>query len=219
MPMRKSSTASWIYGAGEPLGGGCVVLHAMNMARSEKNIHPIINDRYSPRSFTERAVSDGDLELVLEAARWAPSSMNEQPWRFLVTRLGGEGHAELLAALNPSNQRWADKAPVLLLLMTNRTLTRNGQENLHARHDLGIATGLFAVQATALGLGLHVLGGFSAEKARAAFAITDTLDIVTVIALGFPGTAEGLPDDLKLREGNRSTRKPLAEIVSYGRWT
>ena len=216
--MPKSSTASWINGAGEPLRVQRVALHELNMARSEKNIHPIINDRYSPRSFADRDVSDIELELVLEAARWAPSSMNEQPWRFLVTRRGGEGHAQLLAALNPSNQRWALMAPVLILVMANRLLTRNGQENPHARHDVGIATGLFAAEATALGMGLHILGGFSADNARASFAIPDALDIVTVIALGFPGGAEALPDDLKLREGNRSTRKPLPEIVSYGKW-
>ena len=85
--------------------------------RSELDIHPMLNARFSNRAFSEREVSDAELELVLEAARWAPSSMNEQPWRFLVTRRGGEGHGTLLAALNPSNQIWVDKAPVLILAM------------------------------------------------------------------------------------------------------
>ena len=108
--------------------------------RSDLPVHPVLNERFSPRAFSDRAITDAELELVLEAARWAPSSMNEQPWRFLVTRKGGDGHAELLAALNPSNQVWADKAPVLILNLVHRTVSKNGQENYHARHDLGLAT-------------------------------------------------------------------------------
>ncbi len=187
------------------------------MGRSELDIHPILNERYSPRAFAPVPVTDEELTAVLEAARWAPSSMNEQPWRFLVTRHGGDGHAALLAGLNPSNQRWADKAPVLILVMAARTLSRNGQENHHARHDVGMAAAQLTAQATALGLGLHILGGFKAEEVRAAFAVPDTLDLVSVIALGHPGTADQLPDDLREREVRRSPRKALGEIVSFGR--
>lgn len=189
----------------------------MTMGRSELDIHPILNDRYSPRAFADVPVTDTELDAVLEAARWAPSSMNEQPWRFLVTRAGGDGHAELLAGLNPSNHRWADKAPVLILVMAVRTLSRNGQENHHARHDVGMATAQLTAQATALGLGLHILGGFKAEEVRQAFAVPDILDLVSVIALGHPGSADQLPDDLRERELRRSPRKALNEIVSYGR--
>lgn len=189
----------------------------MSMGRSELNIHPILNDRYSPRAFANVPVTDAELDAVLEAARWAPSSMNEQPWRFLVTRAGGDGHAELLAGLNPSNQRWADKAPVLILVMAMRILSRNGQENHHARHDVGMATAQLTAQATALGIGLHILGGFKAEEVRASFDVPETLDLVSVIALGHPGPADILPDDLREREMRRSPRKALSEIVSYGR--
>ncbi|MBP7408972.1 MAG: nitroreductase family protein [Flavobacteriales bacterium] len=188
------------------------------MSRSELDIHPVINERYSPRAFSDRTVTDHELELLLEAARWAPSSMNEQPWRFLVTRRGGEGHGELLDALNPSNQRWADKAPVLILVMAKRSLSRNAQENHHARHDVGMATAHLSAQATALGMGLHILGGFHADVARKAFSIPEGMDIVSVIVLGFPGTLEQLEPDLRDREARRSPRKPLEEIVSYGRF-
>lgn len=188
------------------------------MARSSIAIHPILNERYSPRSFSERLVRQEELELLLEAARWAPSSMNEQPWRFLVTRRSEEGHAALLASLAPSNMRWADKAPVLVLVMATRHLSRNGQENFHARHDVGGAIAQLTVQATALGLGLHQLGGFNAATARAAFGLPETLDLISVIALGYPGDPATLPDDLKERELKRSPRKPLQEIVAYGKW-
>ena len=186
--------------------------------RSDLPVHPVLNERFSPRAFSDRAITDAELELVLEAARWAPSSMNEQPWRFLVTRKGGDGHAELLAALNPSNQVWADKAPVLILNLVHRTLSRNGQENYHARHDLGLATAQLTAQATALGMGLHILGGFNAEMVRTAFEIPDTYDLVSVIALGFPGDPESLPEHLQQRELQHSPRRPLSELVHYGRF-
>ncbi len=186
--------------------------------RSDLPVHPVLNERYSPPAFSYRAVTDAELELVLEAARWAPSSMNEQPWRFLVTRKGGEGYEAMLASLNPSNQLWADKAPVLMLNLVHRTLSRNGQENYHARHDLGLATAQRTAQATELGMGLHILGGFNAEMVRTAFEIPDTYDIVSVIALGFPAGPEGLPEHLKQRELQHSPRRPLSELVHYGRF-
>ena len=135
-----------------------------------------------------------------------------------MTRKGGDGHAELLAALNPSNQVWADKAPVLILNLVHRTLSKNGQENYHARHDLGLATAQLTAQATALGMGLHILGGFNAEMVRTAFEIPDTYDLVSVIALGFPGDPESLPEHLKQRELQHSPRRPLSELVHYGRF-
>jgi nitroreductase len=184
--------------------------------RSELDLHHVLNNRFSPRAFSARDVSDGELELVLEAARWAPSSMNDQPWRFVVTRRGGEGHTRLLETLNPSNLVWADKAPVLILAMVHRTLSRNGQVNHHARHDLGLATAHFTAQATALGMGVHILGGFDAEAARTKFNVPEELDIVSVLVLGFPGDADQLAENLRERESRRSMRHPLSELVRYG---
>ena len=189
-----------------------------HVRRSDLPLHPVLNERYSPRAFSDRAVTDMELELVLEAARWAPSSMNEQPWRFLVARKGGEGYAELLSALNHINHVWSDKAPVLVLTMVHRTLTRNGQENFHARHDLGFAVAQLTAQATALGMGLHQLGGFQAPVARTAFSIPDEFDLVSVLAIGFPGELETLPAELREREARKTPRRPLTELVSYGRF-
>jgi nitroreductase len=191
-------------------------MNLVDTRRSELDLHEVLNNRFSPRSFSPREISGRELELVLEAARWAPSSMNEQPWRFVVTRRGGEGHVRLLETLNPSNQVWADKAPVLILSMVNRTLSRNGQVNHHARHDLGLATAHFTAQATALGMGVHILGGFNAEAARSTFQIPEELDIVSVLVLGFPGDPEQLPENLRERESRRSVRHPLSELVRYG---
>lgn len=181
--------------------------------RSALALHPVLNERYSPRAFRERDLSEDELDLLLEAARWAPSSMNEQPWRFLVARKGTKGHAELLATLVPSNAVWADKAPLLILTMVQRTFQRNGQPNIHAWYDLGGAVASLTTQATALGMGVHQLGGFSAPAARERFAVPEELDLVCVLAVGFPGDAAMLPDQLRAREEQRSPRKPLSELV------
>ena len=189
------------------------------MSRSTLKILPAFGDRYSPRSFQQRDVSDTELELLLEAARWTPSSMNEQPWRFLVTRREGEGHAALFATLSAGNQRWAGAAPLLILCMAVRTFARNDHENFHARHDLGMAVAQLNAQATALGMGMHILGGFNAVATRAAFELPDELDLVSVLAIGFPGDPAQLPDDLRAREENHSPRRPLQEIARTGRWS
>ncbi len=188
------------------------------LERSPLAIHPLLNQRYSPRAFADRPVLEADLELVLEAARWAPSSRNEQPWRFLVTHRDAEGHAELLAALNESNRRWAHHAPVLILCMVQRNFERLEVPNHHAWHDLGLAIAQLTLQASAQGMGLHQLGGFDPDIARERCGIPDTVDLVTIIALGYPGDASALPEDLRVRETNHSPRKPLEELVHMGRF-
>lgn len=193
-------------------------MHTTEMARrTDLDVHPLISERYSPRSFSDRDITEGELELVLEAARLAPSSMNEQPWRFLVVRKGGEGHALMLESLMESNRVWADKAPVLIMNMVHRTFARNGQVNVHAWHDLGLAIAQLTAQATALGMGLHQLGGFHPALAREAFDIPEDLDVVSVTALGFPGDADQLPENLRQRELTRSPRRPLSEVAWRGK--
>src|SRR5690606_26823167 len=121
------------------------------MQRSHLPIHPLINSRFSPRAFAHRDVSDEELQMLFEAARLAPSSMNEQPWGFVVTRRGGDGHAEMLEAMLPGNQVWAHKAPLVVLNLVRRSLERNGISNPHAWHDLGLALGQLNIQAQAMG--------------------------------------------------------------------
>ncbi len=186
------------------------------MGRSELPVHPLIGERYSPRAFTDRDISDEELQLMLEAARLAPSSLNEQPWRFLVVRKGQEGHADMLAAMNPSNRIWADKASVLMLTLTRPRLVRNELENPHAWHDLGLAVMQLTFQATAIGIGVHQLGGFDPAKARVLFSIPAEFDIVSMLVLGFPGDPDQLPERLRERELRRSVRKPLEEFVHHG---
>lgn len=184
--------------------------------RSDLDINPLLGERYSPRAFSDRELTDEELDLLFEAARWAPSSRNEQPWRFLVTKRGGAGYDALLASINASNARWADKAPVLVLCLATRGFQRLGVANHHARHDLGLAVSQLTLQATALGIGLHQLGGFNAAGARDAFGIPEEYDLVSVLVVGFPGDPNDLPEDLREREITHSGRKPLTEIVWRG---
>lgn len=184
--------------------------------RSSLPIHPVLNERYSPRSFSERDISDAELELLLEAARWAPSSHNDQPWRFLVTRRGQDGHEALLSALVPFNKAWVASAPVLMLNMVMRDFSYNREQNHHAWHDMGGAVVQLTAQATSMGIGVHQLAGLNTEDARTAFAIPTHLDIVSALALGFPGDPALLPENLMQRELVRSSRKPLSELVSFG---
>lgn len=185
--------------------------------RTTLPVHPLLAGRYSPRAFSDRGVEDSDLDLVFEAARLAPSSRNEQPWRFLVARRGGEGHDGMLNCLLPGNRAWAEKAPVLILTMVSRAFVRNGDRNVHAWHDLGLAIGQLTVQAAALGMGLRQLGGFRPEPARVTFGIPDEYDLVSVIALGYPGDPALLPEELRIREEQRSPRRPLRDILWRGR--
>ncbi len=182
-------------------------------------VHELIRERWSPRAFADRPVADEVLRSLLEAARWAPSSLNEQPWSFIVAPRGdGPAYERLLSTLAEGNARWARRAPVLILSVAKQNFDRNGNPNRHAFHDLGLAVANLVFQATALGLGVHQMAGFDAEKARGLFEIPPGHEPCAVIALGYLGTPESLPEPLRARERAPRRRKPLEEFVFRGRW-
>ena len=188
-------------------------------ARTEFPVHDLIRCRWSPRAFAGRPVEPEKLRSLLEAARWAPSSFNEQPWAYLVaTREEPEQFARLLSVLLEGNRAWAQKAPVLMLSVAKLRFDHNGNPNRHAFHDVGLATANLVTQATAMGLSVHQMGGFDAEKAREVFAIPEGWEPVAAIALGYPGDASALPGRLRDFELAPRTRKPLEEFVFTGRW-
>lgn len=172
----------------------------------------VIANRWSPRAFDDRIVEDKVLMSLFEAARWAPSSMNEQPWRFIYTHKGTSTHAKIVETLMEGNKHWARNAPVLLLTLVKKTHS-NGSTNGAALHDLGLAMGNLSIQATNEGIGLHQMGGFSAEKAVELFTIPEEYSAVTAVALGYFGDPDQLPDGLKERELSERKRLPLASIV------
>lgn len=183
-------------------------------------IAPVLAARWSPRSFEDRAVPDAALAQVLEAARWAASCVNDQPWNYIVARKDREpeAHAKLFACLSTNNQGWAGRAPVLILGIARTHFAANGNPNRHAAYDLGQATANLAAQAAATGLQVHQMAGFDAAKAREAFAIPEGFDPLVMVALGHPGPAEALPEALAARETAPRMRKPIGEFVHLGAW-
>lgn len=182
-------------------------------------VHEPLTRRLSTRAFDPRPLDDARLASLFEAARWAPSSGNEQPWRFVVARRGGVAFDRLLATLTGRNPRWAHAAGALVVTAARRD--RGGdpaKPNAHAWHDTGIAWAMLAIQATALGLAVHPMGGFDAAAVREATALPPEFDVVTVTAVGWPGDPDALEETLRERERAPRTRRPLDQTVSEERF-
>jgi nitroreductase len=175
-------------------------------------IEPILA-RWSPRAFSHKPVAAEDLKKIFEAARWAASSYNEQPWRFFVGHKGDPTYQKIFDSLVEFNQGWAKSAPVLILSAASKHFAHNKTPNHFAIHDTGAATAYLVLQATVLGLHAHSMAGFDPEKARAAFGIPDSFHIGAVTALGHLGDVYTLPEGLREQEVSPRQRKPLSEIV------
>ena len=183
-------------------------------APAEHDLHPLIRQRFSPRAFSGRPVPDEILRSLLEAARWAPSCLNEQPWRFIVAHHSDtQAFDDLLSCLNEHNQVWAKEAPLLLLAVAARQFVQTGKPNRHALHDVGLAVAQLILQATDLGLGVHQMAGFSMDRAVEVYDIPEDFEPVSAIAVGYPGDPDQLPVDLRERELAPRTRKPQSEFV------
>ena len=183
-------------------------------AETVEGVLPIIKERFSPRSFADRDVSQVDLEKVFEAARWAASSYNEQPWRYLVGARGSETYKKIVEALMPFNQQWAGKAPVLILGVAKTKFSHNDSPNLYAVYDLGAASSYLTLQAAALGLATHQMVGFDREAARKLLEIPEGFDFGSVIALGYQGEPAQLTNEQMLKqETSPRERKKLGEFV------
>jgi nitroreductase len=189
-------------------------------APADRPIEALLRRRWSPRSFTDQPVSAAALESLLEAARWAASCNNAQPWHYLIARRQEDAAAfeALLGCLTPNNQGWAKHAPVLMLSVARTTFPANGNPNRHGWHDTGAASAQMALQAAALGLQLHQMAGFDPARAREAFAIPAEYDPAAAIALGHPGSADALPEALRQRETAPRARRPVAEFAYFGKW-
>jgi nitroreductase len=188
-------------------------------AATEHPVHDFIVQRWSPRAFSEKAVSPDVLRSLFEAARWAASSYNDQPWAYLVaTKDDQENYAKLLSVLMDMNAAWAKRAPVLAISVARRHFKHNGALNRVALHDLGAANAQLTMEATSRGLLVHQMAGFDQDKAREVFGIPEGWDPVSAIAIGYPGDPETLPEKLRAPELAPRTRKPLSEFVMTGHW-
>jgi len=176
-------------------------------------IHEHIARRWSPRAYTGQPVDRYQLAQLFEAARWAPSSSNEQPWAFLIAERGTAGWQKLFDTLVPFNQGWVKSAPLLVLGLARKTFAANNNPNKFALYDLGQAVGGLLEQATALGLSVHQMAGFDAEKARTAFGIPENYEVGSMMTIGFAADPDSLSGQLREREVAPRTRNPIESFV------
>jgi nitroreductase len=184
----------------------------------QAKIHGLLENRRSPRAFTGRPVAPALITSLFEAARWAPSSANEQPWHFIVASKEDPSYAIIFGSLTEKNQRWAGNAPFLAAAVAQTTYRRSGAPYQHAWYDLGQSVAHLTVQASSLGLVVHQMGGFDEVKLAEAFSLPAGYEPVVVFALGYAAGAETLPEDLQKREEAPRSRRPLESFVFTGRW-
>ncbi len=188
------------------------------IAPTEHPVHEIIRARWSPRAFADKAIPAEVLRSLFEAARWAPSSSNEQPWAFAVaTRDEVEAHSRILSTLVEFNQVWAKHAPLLGIAVSALSF-RNGNANRNAFYDTGAAMAYLTVEATTRGLFVHQMAGFDHRKASEVLSIPTGWEPIAAFVVGYPGDPQNLPETLREREMAERTRKPLKEFVMSGKW-
>ena len=189
--------------------------------RASHDIDPLFIERWSPRAFTGEAIPQDDLFRLFEAARWAPSANNSQPWRFIYARNGEGRWVYLLSLLNEGNRRWAERASALVVLVSRTHQIRKGDTEptpLRSHSlDAGAAWASLAFQAQRSGWHTHAIGGFNREAAASTLGVPDGFKVEIMIAVGRQGDATLLPDELQARE-QPNERRPLTELVAEGRF-
>jgi nitroreductase len=190
-----------------------------NPAPTDAPVHELIRDRWSPRAFADKAIAPDILRSLFEAARWAPSSYNEQPWAYLVaTKDDPENFAKMLGVLVEFNAGWAKNASVLAIAVAELAFAKTGHPNRNGQYDTGAASALLSVEATARGLVVHQMAGYDADKARQVYGIPKDWEAVAAIAIGYAGDPASLPQQLREREVAPRARKPIREFVMSGSW-
>jgi nitroreductase len=186
---------------------------------TDHSILKLLSERWSPYGFEDRPVPEADLRSLFEAARWAASSYNEQPWNYIVAaKEKSQEFDQLLSCLVEANQAWAKAAPVLALGVVSLQFAKNKQDNRAAVHDLGLAAGNLSVEATARGLSVHQMIGILPDKAREIYQIPEHFEAWTAMAIGYKADPARLADALKERDLAPRQRRPLGKFVFTGRW-
>jgi nitroreductase len=186
------------------------------MIKEAKTLHPVhelIAKRWSARAFSEQSVTQEDILTLMEAASWAPSSVNEQPWSYLYSFKDTVGFKKMLDCLSTGNQLWVKDASALIMCVTHKTFAKTGDYNRHYMHDTGMANANLLMQATSMGIYCHVLGGYDKVKTDDAFSIPEDQEVVCFIAMGYLGDGEKLEEPFKTREVTPRSRKPVEEIA------
>jgi nitroreductase len=182
-------------------------------AKTIYGIHPLLEDRWSPRSFSDKKVEKEKLQKIFEAAQWSPSSSNEQPWRFIIGEKLSETYQKIFDCLADGNKGWAKLAPVLMVSIARKYYIRNNREYYHHLYDTGQAVAHLTFQAGYEGLHVHQMGGYNPEMIRTSFNIPEEYAIATVIAIGYLGQPEFLDIDQQERELSERKRRDLNETI------
>lgn len=185
--------------------------------KPEYEIDKIFLDRWSPRAMNGESLSDNELMSLFEAAKWAPSSNNEQPWRFIYAKKNSEHWQSFFDVLIEFNQLWCKNADVLCYLVTKKTFTKDGKENRNHMSDAGAAWENLSLQASLNNIVVHGMAGYDVKKARAILKISEDYEIVHMIAIGKPGYLESIPERMQKSEVPNN-RKPLKELVFEGKF-
>lgn len=194
-------------------------MNTQKKATPDHSIHELISNRWSPYAFADRTVPDADLRSLFEAARWAASSYNEQPWSYIMaTKADSEAFQRLLSCLVEGNQEWAKAAPVLALGCTNLNFSRNAKPNAAAVHDLGLASATLTLEATTREIFVHQMIGILPDKARELYHIPEGVQPVTGLAIGYAADPSTSPEKLKERDLAPRNRKSIDEFVFGGEW-
>lgn len=193
------------------------------MEKPANNVHPILDAlkrRWSPRAFASTPVETEKLNRIFEATRWAASSFNEQPWRFiLATQDQPEAFQKVLQCLVDVNQQWAQHAPVIGLTLAKKTFTRGGKANRVYIHDVGLAMGNFSAQATVEGLFVHQMAGIDQQAVIDTFGVPDDFEPVAGFALGYGGEPQDLPQDwMRDAEQQPRSRSAFADFIFTGQF-
>ena len=191
------------------------------LAQTSKPIHDLLARRWSPRAFDpNRPVSRDQLKVLLEAGRWAPYCNGDEPWRYLIWDKGRDpaGWQKAYDCLSENNKKWVKNVPLLMLSCAGSNFEATGKPNRWTQHDTGAASVSMALQAVAMGLVVHQMGGWDADKARAAFAIPAEYTPMAMIAVGYQASPEILDDETKAKEMRPRARKPVAERFFEGGW-
>lgn len=192
----------------------------MKTAKPARPIHDLIAKRWSPYGYSDKPVPAKDLASLFEAASWAASSFNEQPWRYFVAarNTNPQDFEKLLGLLTASNQAWAKHAPVLAVSVAKKTFSQNGNPNRVAVHDTGAASATLTFEASSRGLVVHQMAGIDLTAARAVLGVPEDFDIVAALAIGYLADPNDVEESLRKRDANPRTRKPLNEFVFSTNW-
>ena len=188
------------------------------IADNEHEIYALLKQRYSPRIFDDRPIPENEMQRLFEAVRWAASSYNRQPWRFIFAHKSSDAYDDMLNCLSDFNQKWVKNAPVLMLC-AYKEKTDKGDENFHALHDLGLSLGNMTVQAQYMGIALHHMAGVDWKKAQKVFEVPEGYHIATALALGYyGGDLDNLNADLREQETADRERMPQDEFAFENVW-